>query len=49
MMETTQLDFFLEIQISPFGASMVCLDLQAMEGEVILTCTKSSPNHYLIF
>jgi len=27
MMGTTQLDFFLEIQSSPFGALMVCFEL----------------------
>jgi hypothetical protein len=31
VMETTQLYLFLEIQISPFGAPMVCLDLQVVE------------------
>jgi hypothetical protein len=31
MMETIQLDFFLKIKISPFGAPMVCLDLQVVE------------------
>jgi hypothetical protein len=31
VMETTQLDFFLEIQISPFSAHVVCFDLQVVE------------------
>jgi hypothetical protein len=31
MMETTQLNFFLKIQISSFCAPMVCLNLKAME------------------
>jgi hypothetical protein len=30
VMETIQLDFFMKIYISPFGAPMVCINLQVV-------------------